>query len=409
MPNFSLSCLAVVSAIALLTVSTPATYKDYSHYSKALKKEKFYRVLFPASYQNNKEQRYPVLYWFHGHGGSYKQTSYLEPFQAYLKDHDMLIIMVDGANGDKTWYDYSFAYENGTIEGTPLKPDLWYYKYFRELVKEVDANFRTIPDRDHRATSGQSRGGYMSPWIVSQNKDLVAIATAFSPSPDAAMQGPIELEKKTHFPNHQLYRALKGIKLRYTGCRGDRYVQYYWEQKALWELMELDYHYHKAEYKTHRAWDIPQQFDWIMGEFQKKHPQPENWNHASPYFETEAWGYIIKAERKTGALTCLEKVSPQGMLIGGRTYVFDGPFHAEEKLEVLTEAIYEPKTTYALIDYNRSSGKFSKEKIQSNKEGRLKIELKGGGHALGISGKKRRRKTVHDPGKQPGRILRRRG
>jgi len=380
--------LILICAVILFNTAISATYIDYSHRSKVLKKEKHYRVLFPDSYDKNPDKRYPVLYWFHGHGGSYKQTTYLKPFQAYLKNHDMLIVMVDGANGDKTWYDYSIAYENGSYEGVPVKPDLLYHKYFRELVANVDSRLRTIAGRDHRATSGQSRGGYMAPWIASQNKDLVAIVTAFSPSPDAAMQGPKELVKKTHFPNHQLYRALKGLAIRYTGCRGDRYVQYYWEQKALWELMDLDYHYHNADCNTHQAWDIPRQFDWIMKEFTKKHPQPKNWNHASPYFNTQAWGYRIKAKGKTGALTCLEKVSPLGMLVGGRTYVFDGPYHQEEKLNIVTDAIYKPGTKYTLIDYNRSSGEFFKKNIKSDKKGRLEIELKGGGHALGVSGEK---------------------
>ena len=57
------------------------------------------------------------------------------------------------------------AYEDGTIEGDLVQPDLFYAKYFLELVKDVDSRLRTIADRDHRATTGQSRGGYMAPWV----------------------------------------------------------------------------------------------------------------------------------------------------------------------------------------------------------------------------------------------------
>jgi len=362
-------------------------YCDRAHRSDVFGEERHYRIHLPLSYERVPSKRYPVIYWFHGHGGSYAQETYTRDFTDYLRlPRDVVIVNVDGDNGDGTWWDYAFAYEDGKMEGNPVRPDLFYARCFRELVEEVDSRFRTIADRDHRATSGQSRGGYMAPWVGSQNKDLVAIVSAFSPSPDAAMQGPADQRKKSHFPNAMLYRSLKGIPIRYTCSRGDRYRQYFWEQKALWEAVGLDCHFHEADYHTHRARDIQAQFDWIVAEFGREHPQPESWSHADPYEGFTAWGYSVSAARAGAALTCLERVTPRGILIGGRRWVPDGPYHAEERLDVTTDAIYEPNAAYRLIDYRRSDGTFSGSEITSDCTGRLRLRFGGGGHAAGISG-----------------------
>lgn len=362
-------------------------YRDCAHRSDVFGKERSYRVFLPLSYERDPLRRYPVIYWFHGHGGSYAQETYIRDFADYLRlPRDLMIVNVDGDNGDGTWWDYAYAFEDGTIEGNPVEPDLFHAKYFRELVEEVDSRFRTIADRDHRATSGQSRGGYMAPWVGSQNKDLVAIVSAFSPSPDAAMQGPADHRRKSHFPNAMLYRSLDGIPARYTCSRGDRYKQYFWEQKALWQTVGMDCRFHEADHHTHRATNIQAQFDWILDEFGRQHPQPENWNHADPYEDFTVWGYRVSATRAAAALTCLEHVTPRGLLIGGRMWVPDGPFDGEERLAVTTDAIYEPRSVCKLIDYRRCDGTFTSKEITSDNTGRLSLRFGGGGHAAGLSG-----------------------
>ena len=105
----------------------------------------------------------------------------------------------------------------------------------------------------------------MSPWIASQNKDLIGSASLFSPSPDAAMLGAVN--KEVCFVNRELYRSLKGIPLRITMARGDRYRQYYGEQIAIWDLADLThFEYNEVDYPDHRAVGIPAQFEFHMKE-----------------------------------------------------------------------------------------------------------------------------------------------
>jgi enterochelin esterase-like enzyme len=362
-----------------------AKTEDHTHYSTVLGSIRNYRVFLPPDYYQSDKQ-YPVLYWFHGSGGTSKQETYKSEFEDYVNSHDLIIVNVDGTTGTGATWDYglAFEFEKRTQENNRALTGMQFSKYIRELTKVVDSLFRTIPDRDHRAVSGQSMGGLMSPWITSQNKDLFGSASMFSPSPDAAMFG--DNGKEVCFVNRELYRSLKGIPLRLTAANGDRYRQYYREQKAVWELADLShFEFHEANYPDHRAVDIPEQFNFHMNEFSKIHPCPVSWNHADPFSHFEVWNYSVDAIRDRPALTILEKVTASGMLVFSRAYLPDGPIIREEKIEIITDKIYSPSETYILTDFNITTEKVRTSRLKADQNGRIKIKLAGGGHALGIT------------------------
>ena len=91
-------------------------------------------------------------------------------------------------------------------------------------MAEVDGKYRSIADRAHRFTSGQSRGWYMSPWVACQNKDLIGSVGMFCASPDSAMVG--DAGHKEHFPGCELFRAFNGLNVYTTSPIGDRYRHY---------------------------------------------------------------------------------------------------------------------------------------------------------------------------------------
>lgn len=359
--------------------------EDHSHYSSVLGETRYYRAFLPSNYQSS-GKRYPVIYWFHGSGGSYSQDTYKVDFENYVNTHDVIIINVDGTTDSNATWDYGLAYEYATRtqEGSPALTGMNFAKYLRELIQVVDSNFRTIANRDHRATSGQSMGGLMSPWVASQNKDLIACASIFSPSPDCAMFGP--LYKEVCFVNRELYRSLKGLPLRITAASGDRFRQYNYEQKAVWELMDLTYfQYYEANYPDHKAVEIPKQFDFHMQEFAKQHAVPQKWHHADPFPEFTVWNYQVRATRNVEAFTILEKVTPNGMLISSRTFMPDGPFMADEDIIITTDSIYQAAQSYTITDYNRSSATFSFSTAKADNAGKLQFSVIEGGHALGIN------------------------
>jgi hypothetical protein len=378
---FGIACLF---SIFIMMQCFSAIIEDHSHFSTVMGMNRNYRIFLPSDYYNF-GKRYPVLYWFHGSGGNSKQDTYKAEFEAYINNHDMIIVNVDGTTPSKSTWDYGLAYEydKRTQEGKAAMTGMHFSKYIRELIGVIDSQYRTIADRDHRAVSGQSMGGLMSPWIASQNKDMFGSASLFSPSPDAAMFGPIN--KEVCFTNRELYRSLKGIPLRLTYANGDRYRQYYFDQKAIWDLADFTFEFHEGKYPDHRAVDIPAQFDFHMAEFKKVHPFPKNWNHADPFTDFKVWNYEVNVIRESGAFTILEKVTPSGMVLCSRRFLPNGPLIQTEKIAVTTDAIYAPLKYYIITDFNLSTSDIKTNRLQSDANGRLKISMDGGGHAIGIN------------------------
>lgn len=382
--------MKIITATFLLSLLTLSkcfctTTEDRSHFSTVLGMERSYRVFLPPDYKYS-GKRYPVLYWFHGSGGSSKQDTYKSEFEDYLNNHDLILVNVDGTTASGATWDYglAFEYKTRTQEGKAALTGMYFSKYIRELVGVIDSEYHTISDRDHRAVSGQSMGGLMAPWIASQNKDLFGSASMFSPSPDAAMFG--TYGKEVCFVNSELYRSLKGLPLRVTIADGDRYIQYYHEQKAVWELADLTHlEYNEVNYPDHRAVAIPEQFDFHMAEFAKVHPFPQNWHHADPFTEFRVWNYEVSAEREQPAITIMEKVTPSGMILYSRSFLPNGPLISKEVITVTTDTLYSPLKNYLMTDYNLSTGTIQTSGTKSDKKGRLKFRVDGGGHALGIN------------------------
>jgi len=379
----------IIPLIMLFTCMSVAAYtaiiEDHDHYSKVMDQTKHYRVYLPPNYYDS-DIHYPVIYWMHGHAGTYNMTKYHEQWTDYIDIHNVLLVIPDPRNPNGSTYDYSLVFDNRTYEGTPAHNGKIFSKYFRELVQEIDSNFRTIADRDHRGISGQSRGGFMSPYITSQNKDLVNASSMSCPSPDGVMVGP--MNKEVLFQVHDTGRALKGVSLRISSPDGDRYKQYTWELKAIWGMMDMGHlEMHVAHYPNHYAADMDLQFDFHMKEFEMKHSKPSLWHHADPWPEFNVWDYSIAVTRDNPAITFVENVSLTGMIFYSRPFLPNGPIIQDERVMIITDSIYQPSIPYTLVDYNLSTREIGTTDVLSDKAGRLNIELKGGGHALGINKK----------------------
>jgi acetyl esterase/lipase len=124
--------------------------------SKAAGTDVSYAIYLPPDYETAKDERYPVVYWLHGRGGS--QTSAgqlakrLDPAIRSGKAPPMIVV---GVNGLKT---SSFVdWDNGRV---PVQAVI-----VKELIPHVDATYRTIASREGRAIEGFSMGGAGAPKI----------------------------------------------------------------------------------------------------------------------------------------------------------------------------------------------------------------------------------------------------
>ena len=140
-------------------------------------------VYTPAGYDTNIEQRYPVLYLQHGGGedetgwaNQGRMDAIMDNLIAEKKAKPMIVVMDNGYATDPS------APRNSSSQGLRgLFQNSALEKVFvKELIPLVDKEFRTIPDREHRAMAGLSMGGFQSFQIVMTNLDKFAYVGGFS-------------------------------------------------------------------------------------------------------------------------------------------------------------------------------------------------------------------------------------
>lgn len=145
------------------------------YHSDALHADRRLSVYLPPHYGES-GKKYPVLYLLHGSGGD--ENAWLELGNAARildnliaegKAEPMIVVMPNG-NADKQ------AAPGETSENLSYRPAMTHtmpsYKRgsfessFPEIVSFVDNNFRTLPDKAHRAVAGLSMGGFHTLFIA---------------------------------------------------------------------------------------------------------------------------------------------------------------------------------------------------------------------------------------------------
>ena len=128
----------------LVATNVQPAVKTYQFKSRLMARQMPYGVVLPATYEIDKQRRFPVIYLLHGLGDSH-QTYPREV--KHDERHRFILVFVEGGTG--------FYTDSAT------NPNDKYESYFvNELIAEVDKNFRTEATRKGRAVFGVSMGGY---------------------------------------------------------------------------------------------------------------------------------------------------------------------------------------------------------------------------------------------------------
>jgi S-formylglutathione hydrolase FrmB len=148
-----------------------------------------YNVIFPPAYENEKDTRFPVLYFLHGMGGSYKGYTEGTKIPEFAAQHRIIIVFPEGGNG--------FYADSAT------RPEDKYESYIiRELITEVDKNFRTVASRKARAVAGISMGGYGALKFGLKYPDKFVLAAAVYPAAaTAAWRKPEDITSPPNIKN----------------------------------------------------------------------------------------------------------------------------------------------------------------------------------------------------------------
>jgi enterochelin esterase family protein len=167
-------------------------------------------VYTPPNYDTQTSVRYPVLYL--QHGGGEDETGWIRQGHAnFILDNllaaksckPMIIVTANGyarragqAPPDlsgkpfgspemmKAMQDMAAAFEDDVTQA---------------LIPYIDANFRTLPDRDHRAMAGLSMGGMQTFQVTLNHLDLFSYIGGFSGAAGPLVLGDRKLDPKTDF------------------------------------------------------------------------------------------------------------------------------------------------------------------------------------------------------------------
>lgn len=109
-------------------------------------------VILPKSYDDEFEQRYPVVYFLHGFTSTADRTlEGIDPDAALaaFEGQEMIIVLPD-----------SYTKRGGSFYASGSTVGDFESFIAKDLVAAIDLQFRTIADRESRGLAGHSMGGY---------------------------------------------------------------------------------------------------------------------------------------------------------------------------------------------------------------------------------------------------------
>ncbi len=383
------------------------SYTDESHYSSTFAETRFFRVFTPLDYNpENKSKRYPVIYYFHGCGGSYERSgtySYREygliPPTAKDRVYDKAYEYSNNADFENvaTAKDVIIVSVDGRIAGLPegcqvyfpSLADSWegnYYNYsvyIRELIEVVEARYNTKSGPQFRAVSGLSMGGHMAIWVAATNPHLFSSAAEFCHGPNFYVVG--EPAYKTSIDLRELWRNLRGVPFRHATTNRD-YIRYYTEQLFnIYSGAGFENEYYLDDYCHHAATKIDLQVDFHLNRFSKKNENIPCFSHVNLYPNFEIWGYNVSSSKSGNGWIYLNNVTTNGFGIYTRKRLPWGNSLSEFDISITTPPNYSPNKNYLLSRYSYRNNTFTEEEIAADELGKLTISSSGGmGEEIGI-------------------------
>ena len=132
-------------------------------------------VILPPSYDQRPEERYPTVYIIPGFGGSHQGRQWrgiTGPREANQGEVELIRVML---SGQCRWGHHVYA--NSATNG-PRGDAL-----VEELIRHVDADFRTVSAPTARFVTGHSSGGWSSLWLQVSYPDVFGGVWSQAPDP----------------------------------------------------------------------------------------------------------------------------------------------------------------------------------------------------------------------------------
>ena len=368
----------------LLADPNPSHYNMFnrSHYSEVFKGERRYRLTLPANYVAS-GKRYPVIYFLHGWSGWNPGLYAFDKIDSLIQADDaVLLVMPDGFISPSDRGPYN-------VGGNHLytQHQVQYKDYFIELVDHIDTTYRTLPDRAHRAITGQSMGGFMTYFLSGKYPHLVCTAVNSKGSPEFPVGYP---NNNTLLSFRYAMRNYQGVPLMFhNSSNGElHYLNVEVHQGTLRE-QGLDYVYkvipggHGMETpgEIENFQDI---YNFIVERFADPLPQPKRWHHLDLYPDFEVWDYQVTSDLNEPGFIEFHGVTQGGLGLRTKKWMPQGRLIPGVTIDLTTAPIYQPSSQYTLFDYNVTQDTATQQTVASDEQGRISLTVNHESHELGI-------------------------
>jgi S-formylglutathione hydrolase FrmB len=390
-PKLLISLFLVLSLLANAQRTDSVTILDSRHYSNVFGETRNYRIFLPRGYFQNPHKKYPVIYFLHGWSQRYfgDGGQKYEEFDKgndnngdnianFVSSHEVIVVKSDGYN---RWPDEKYYLRPYNID--PVETFRQFPIYYPELIDYIDTHYHTIADREHRAISGLSMGGFMTFWIGGKYPQLFSGAGNFCGSAEFIV-GPRDFP--VEYRHIDMYKNYAGMNLRLNYGNKDFIRSYHEDMNRIWPGIMDNYQY-KIYNAEHSTCGLGEMFEFLFKTFKNPPARPMRWDHVDVYPEFFVWGYHVTSDRNVPGFTILENVDKRGFRCSAREFLPDGEILPFVNLTVTTPPVYEKNQPYVIQDIDTKTSKAVTKTIWSDNSGRLGISLNGRVHEIGINKK----------------------
>jgi len=370
---------------------TGVTIIDSRHYSHSFAEMRHFRIFLPRGYYQHPEKKYPVIYFLHGWSQRYfgsgddryseydrRSGNSTENMESFASTHDVIIVKSDGYNRSPDEPYYLRPYNIGPVETYRQFPI-----YFPELIEHIDANYRTKASRENRAITGLSMGGFMAFVIGGKYPHLFCAVGNFCGSPEFVI-GPKDFP--VEYRHLDMYKNYGGMKVRLNYGDMDFIRGYHEDLNRVWTQVMDNYQY-KIYPGGHTTSGFSEMFNFLYSCFNQPASKPKRWDHIDFYPEFQVWDYTVRTDRVVPGYTLLENVDQRGFRCSVREWLPDGELIPSVRVSVQTAPVFEKNQWYTISSIDLKSFKVVKQTLQSDLNGRLRININGAMQEIGINKK----------------------
>lgn len=148
---------------------------DIALQSKILGRAVNFDILLPADYLSEPDKRYPVVYMCHGYGDNNKSWN-----DKWLKVEEK-VNSLEAEGLEPMIYVFPNAFKSYYVNRYTGKFN-YMDMFIEELIPYIDKTYRTIPDREHRATVGYSMGGFGACVLPEKHPETFLVSVPLSMS-----------------------------------------------------------------------------------------------------------------------------------------------------------------------------------------------------------------------------------